>query len=362
MRAPLQGEAARRAVARVAAVQRAATGARGDAGLAQLGDVALLAERLLERAQLGVDGRQGGDLAADELDVLAAELVLVEDEAAEVAVAELADAPQEAQAAAEATAVAEARLGRRGRVFGLGSRRDGGLGLGRLHLGPGRRVLGALRTVRAPARRSWQQALHMERAPSLGASDREYSGAPDTSIHASSTRRAMRSADHSAARARPSTRGSGAARCAASDPAPRVEVVRRAERPRDAVEGDRVIADGGGEDGHVARERLEDGQAEALVVGRHDDGVRGVDPVGDLERLNPAEGEQLRPGWRGELSRAVRALRGPGGIGGEQEVTALAVEPEPLAGLGARHRTKRSRSTPHGSTATRRRPPAPGTS
>src|SRR6185436_15390990 len=211
-----EGEAARRAEARVAAVQRAAARTRRDAGLAQLRDVALLAERLLERAQFGVDRREGGDLAADELDVLAAELVLVEDEAAEVAVPELAHAPQEAQAAAEATAIAEARRGRRGRVGRLGSRRDSGLDLGRLRLGAGRRVLGVLRTVRAPARRSWQQALHMERAPSLGASDREYSGAPDTSIHASSTRRAMRSADHSAARARPSTRGSGASRAAAS--------------------------------------------------------------------------------------------------------------------------------------------------
>ena len=162
MQGAAEGEAARRAEACVAAVQRAAARARGEAGLAQLGDVALLAERLLQRAQLGVDGRERGDLAADELRVLAAELVLVEDEAAEIAVPELAHAPQEAQAAAEATAVAEARLGRRGRVFGLGSRRDGGLGLGRLHLGAGRRVLGALRTVRAPARRSWQQALHME--------------------------------------------------------------------------------------------------------------------------------------------------------------------------------------------------------
>ena len=192
--------------------------------------------------------------------------VLVEDEAAEVAEPELAHAAQEAQAAAEATAVAEARLGRRGRVLGLGSRRDGGAAprsaAPRCREACPRVPCGR---VRAPARRSWQQALHMERAPSLGASDREYSGAPDTSIHASSTRRAMRSADHSAARARPVDAGIGGVEMRGQRRPPDVAVVRRAERARDAVEGRRVDADGRGEDGDVARERLEHGEAEALV-------------------------------------------------------------------------------------------------
>src|SRR5690349_2895099 len=83
-RAP-DGDAAGRAVARVAAMQGAAPGADGDAGLAQLGQRAPVVERVLERAQLGVDGGQRGELAAHELLVEVRELVLVEDEAAEVA-------------------------------------------------------------------------------------------------------------------------------------------------------------------------------------------------------------------------------------------------------------------------------------
>src|SRR3954465_15533148 len=63
---------------------------------------------------------------------------------------------------------------------GPGPRRDGGLDLGGLDLGGGP-PLGLLRSSRAPARRSWQQALHMETAPSVGASEGEYSGAPETS-------------------------------------------------------------------------------------------------------------------------------------------------------------------------------------
>ena len=69
---------------------------------------ARVVERLLERAQLGVDGLQRRELAADELLVGPVEAVLVEDEAAEVAEAELAHAAQVAQAAAQPAAVAEA--------------------------------------------------------------------------------------------------------------------------------------------------------------------------------------------------------------------------------------------------------------
>ena len=53
-----QRRAAAGAEVRVGVVQRLAARARGDAGLAQLGDVAAVAQRALERAQLAVDGRQ----------------------------------------------------------------------------------------------------------------------------------------------------------------------------------------------------------------------------------------------------------------------------------------------------------------
>src|SRR5215207_8154486 len=105
----MDGNAARRAEAGLAAVERAAARADRDAGLAQLRDRTAVVERVLERPQLGVDRGQGGQLAADELLVDVREAVLVEDEAAEVAEAELADAAQVAQAAPQASALAEAR-------------------------------------------------------------------------------------------------------------------------------------------------------------------------------------------------------------------------------------------------------------
>ena len=145
------------------------------------------------------------------------ELVLVEDQAAEVAEAELAHPAQVAQAPAQPAAVAEARALGRGGVLGLGTGGKPGLRLGGLHLGARR---GLLRRLRPPARRSWQQALHEEKAP-IGAVGGEYSGAPASSIQAWSTRSAMRSDDHSAARERPSTRGSAASRCGASAAAQR---------------------------------------------------------------------------------------------------------------------------------------------
>ena len=88
--------------------------AGGDAGLAQDGDGLALAEGGFERAQLGVDVPERGELGQHERVVALAEAVQVEDEPAEVAVGELARLAQEARAAADAAARAEAgRLRRR---------------------------------------------------------------------------------------------------------------------------------------------------------------------------------------------------------------------------------------------------------
>ena len=109
---PAELRAALRAEARVAAVQGAAARTGGDAGLAQLDDVAALVEHALDRAQLAVDGVERGELAEHELVVAAREAMEVEGEAAEVAEAELADTAQVAQAAPQPAAVAEAGPGR----------------------------------------------------------------------------------------------------------------------------------------------------------------------------------------------------------------------------------------------------------
>src|SRR4029077_10452733 len=94
---------------RVAAMQRAAARAHRDPGLTQLGERAAIVERVLERAQLGVDRGERAQLLANEILVDARELVLVADEDDEVAEAQLADAAQVAKPPAKAPAVAEAR-------------------------------------------------------------------------------------------------------------------------------------------------------------------------------------------------------------------------------------------------------------
>ena len=164
---PVEREAAGRAEARVAAVQGAAARARGDARLAQLGDVAAVVEHALERAQLAVDVVERGDLRVDEVGAVALEAVEVEDEAAEVAEAELAGPAQVAQAPPQPAAGAEARGGAGRRLaridVALGGRRGvlaallvvGGLEL-RLVVGVGV----------APAEDALQDAGHVGRARS----------------------------------------------------------------------------------------------------------------------------------------------------------------------------------------------------
>ena len=91
-------------------------------------------------------------------------------------------------------------------------------------------------------------------------------------------------------------------------------------------------ADGGGEHGHVAGERLEHGQPEALALGGHEDGVGGVDPEGHPGGVDAAEREQLDLDRARERERAVVALLRAGGVSGEQQVGPLGVQ----AQLGAR--------------------------
>jgi hypothetical protein len=103
------GQAAGRAEAVLAAVNRRTPGTRGDARLAEHRDLALVAQRALDRAQLPVDLPERPELREHELIVSGAEPVEVEDEPAEVAVRELAGFAQEAEAPAQAPPRGEAR-------------------------------------------------------------------------------------------------------------------------------------------------------------------------------------------------------------------------------------------------------------
>jgi hypothetical protein len=99
-----------------------------------------------------------------------------------------------------------------------------------------------------------------------------------------------------------------------------------------------VDADGGRQDGDVAGERLEHGEAEALGVGGHEHGVRGVDPEGDLVGRRGAEGRQARVAR--DLAGAVGALDRAGRVGREEQQRLARVEAEALARLGARDRAE----------------------
>ena len=131
--------------------------------------------------------------------------------------------------------------------------------------------------------------------------------------------------------------------------------------PVDAVEGGRVHADRRGQTGHVAGERLEHGEAEALVRGGHEHGVGGVDVERHLEGMNAPERQESRVTRR--LLRAVEALDGARGVGREEQARLVG---RPGRGARAPRRAGSARSGRDrrrtGSTATRRRSPAPGTS
>ena len=79
--------------------------------------------------------------------------------------------------------------------------------------------------------------------------------------------------------------------------APAGEIEGGAERARDTLHGLRVDADGRGEDGDLAGQRLEHSEPEALPLGWHDHGVGGGYPERHACGLDAAEREQ--PGANG---------------------------------------------------------------
>jgi hypothetical protein len=98
-----------------AAVDRGAARAGGDAGLAQDGDGATLAECAFQRPQLGVDMPDRGQLGEHQRVVALAEAMQVEHEPTEVSVGELTRLAQEPRTATCATARSKARSLGRGR-------------------------------------------------------------------------------------------------------------------------------------------------------------------------------------------------------------------------------------------------------
>ena len=132
----------------------------------------------------------------------------------------------------------------------------------------------------------------------------------------------------------------------------------RAQRPRDASERVRVYAHGSREHRHVARQRLQHRQAEALRLRGHQHGVGRVHPQRHLLGGDAAEGVQAaepQTGRAASAARAVVALAGARGVGGEQQAGGLRVQAQLGAGARAGIGWKRSMSTPHGSTCARRR-------
>ncbi len=179
---------------------------------------------------------------------------------------------------------------------------------------------------------------------------------------AAATRSAIRAEEKSAARSRPSTRGSAASRWGVSASRQRAASNSAHSVPLDAGERQRGDADGRGQHRHVAGQRLQRRQAEALALGGHEHGVGGVDPGRDVGRVDAPEGEQPHAGRVRELGGAVVALLGPGRVGGEEEIGPVGIEAEALARLRARHRAEALEVDAAGSTATRRRVPAPASS
>src|SRR5205823_5737458 len=98
--------------------------------------------------------------------------------------------------------------------------------------------------------------------------------------------------------------------------APRSRVVGRAQRAGHVVERETVDADRRREDGDVAGERFEDGEAEALGVAGDEDGVGGVDVQRDLVATRSIRGIavsviRLVRGWRTSLPCSVRTRLAP---------------------------------------------------
>ena len=112
---------------------------------------------------------------------------------------------------------------------------------------------------------------------------------------------------------------------------------------------------------HVAGERLEHGEAEALALGGHEHGVGGVHATAARAPAStPPRVEQLDAGCAATRDGAVEALLRPRRVGREQQE-----RPVGVAGRARRaprrvaSGRKRSVSTPHGSTSARRRRAGP---
>ena len=74
---------------------------------------------------------------------------------------------------------------------------------------------------------------------------------------------------------------------------------------------------------------LEGGEPEPLLLGRHQDGIRGVHPERHVRGPDAAEAEQLRirEGGR-QRDRSIVALHLPARIRGEEQIGALRIEAE----------------------------------
>ncbi len=175
---------------------------------------------------------------------------------------------------------------------------------------------------------------------------------------ASTTRSAIRSAENSSARARPSTRGSGAATSGASAARQRSRSHSSQNAPSTPCSATAWIPTGVAERRHVARERLDRGQPEALVLGRDEDGVRGVDPVRDLRGRDAA---RAAAAGRRRPPRSARSNRfsGRDGSCGKSRYGPAGSSPSRSRASARGIGRKRSSAMPIGSTATRRRVPAP---
>ena len=302
------------------------------AGLAQLGDRPRVVDDLLERAQLVVDGAQRGELGRDEVVVAAVEAVQVEDEAAEVAEAELADAAQVAQAAAQPAAVAEARLARR-RAPGRRAARS------RAGSAAGCAVVGASAVADGPGAGSGLGSAERRRRRCSGPfmRNRRPCGAPAGKL---APRRGVDHAPGHGRRGPPQRRaaaldarvGGGEVRRQRGAPRGRGRTARTA-CPSMPASAARVDADRRGEHRHVAGERLEHGEAEALVLGGHEHGVGGVDLQRDLVGCTrPSVIRRASPA----ASRArSKRLTGRVRVGGEEQDGLVGREPEARARLGA---------------------------
>ena len=315
--------------------------------------------------------------------------MLVEDEAAEVAEAELADAAQVAQAPAQPAALAEARavgdrllaggdLGRRparwrsaarrrsvGRRLVGGSRRRGrrqvrgGLRLGR-RLRRGLRGLDPVgRTLGAPAADGVQRALHAETAPD--SAPRRATVAPRPTRRA----RVAPCAEPTTARPGrgPATRGSAACEVRLrARPATRARSNGAQSVPATPSRAAGWMPTGVASTGTSHASASSTARPKPSCVGGHEHGVGGVDPERHLEGMNAPERQESRRRPATSL-RAVEALdrraRGrPGRAGSGRRGPGRGARAPRRAGSARSGRGRRRTAAPRRAGAS----PAPGTS